>query len=149
MRHFISALFILAGLIKITPVIGVLGVERLQALYGMPFDGQDLLLLMRHRAVLFGVVGSLLLVAAFRPPLRMLAGTVGLASIASFLLLALPLQEHGAALQRVFWADVVAGTSLILALWLSRGELRRDIRPCVGRHQVIDPHEREEGNDPR
>lgn len=125
MRHLISALFILAGLIKITPLIGVLGAERLQALYEMPFDGVDLLLLMRHRAVLFGVVGSLLLVAAFRPALRVLAGTVGLVSIASFLLLALPMQEHSAALQRVFWADVVAGASLILALWLSRGALRR------------------------
>lgn len=125
MRHLVSALFILAGLIKMTPVIGVLGAERLQALYQMPFDGLDLLLLMRHRAVLFGVVGSLLLVAAFRPQLRVPAGTVGLVSIASFLWLALPLQEHGAALQRVFWADVVAGASLLLALWLSRGALRR------------------------
>ena len=125
MRHLISALFILAGLIKITPLIGVLGAERLQALYQMPFNGLDLLLLMRHRAVLFGVVGSLLLVAAFRPQLRVLASSVGLVSIASFLLLALPLQEHSAVLQRVFWADVVAGASLILALWLSRGALRR------------------------
>jgi hypothetical protein len=124
MRYFISALFILAGLIKITPVIGVLGAELLQRLYQMPFDGLDLLLLMRHRAVLFGVVGGLLLVAAFRPALRTLAGTIGLISIVSFLMLALPLQEHGAALQRVFWADVVAGAALSLALWLARRDSR-------------------------
>lgn len=79
MRHVITMLFVLAGVIKVTPVIGVLGAERLQALYQMPFDGLDLLLLMRHRAVLFGVVGGLLLVAAFRPSLRALAGTVGTA----------------------------------------------------------------------
>jgi len=85
MRHVITMLFVLAGLIKVTPVIGVLGAEWLQALYQMPFDGLDLLLLMRHRAVLFGVVGGLLLVAAFRPALRALAGTVGLVSVVSYL----------------------------------------------------------------
>lgn len=124
MRYFISALFILAGLIKVTPVIGVLGAERLQGLYQMPFEGADLLLMMRHRAVLFGVVGGLLLVAAFRPALRSLAGTIGLVSVVSFLVLALPLQEHSAALQRVFWADAVAGMALVLALWLARSESR-------------------------
>jgi hypothetical protein len=86
----------------------------------MPFTGSDMLLLMRHRAVLFGVVGGLLLVAAFRPRLRAVAATVGLVSVVSFLLLALPLHEHSAALQRVFWADVVAGSALLLALWVSR-----------------------------
>lgn len=124
MRHSISALFILAGLINVTPVIGVLGAERLEALYQMPFEGVDLVLLMRHRAVLFGVVGGLLLVAAFRPALRTLAGTTGLVSVVSFLLLALPLQEHSAALQRVFWADVVAGAALVLAMWIARGRPR-------------------------
>jgi len=124
MRHLISALFILAGLINITPVIGVLGAERLEVLYQMPFEGLDLVLLMRHRAVLFGVVGGLLLVAAFRPSLRALAGTIGLVSVVSFLLLAFPLQEHSAALQRVFWADVVAGAALVLAMWLARGRSR-------------------------
>jgi len=131
MRHVITMLFVLAGLIKVTPVIGVLGAEWLQALYQMPFDGLDLLLLMRHRAVLFGVVGGLLLVAAFRPALRALAGTVGLVSVVSFLVLALPLQEHSAALQRVFWADVVAGAALILALWLARGSAQSQRGPTV------------------
>lgn len=123
-RHLVTALFILAGLIKFTPVIGVLGADRLGALYQLPIEGADLLLLMRHRAVLFGVIGGLLLVAAFRPALRTVAATIGLISVVSFLLLALPLHEHDAALQRVFWADVVAGVALLLALLLSRRTAR-------------------------
>lgn len=118
MRHFISALYALAGLILVTPLVGVLGAERLQSLYQVALDGPDLLLLMRHRAVLFGVVGGLLLVAAFRPALRAVAATVGLVSAGSFLLLALPLHELNAALQRVFWADVVAVTALVLTRFL-------------------------------
>jgi hypothetical protein len=120
MHRFVTALFIIAGVVKLLPVVGVLGADQLQALYNMPFTGSDMLLLMRHRAVLFGVVGGLLLVAAFRPRLRAVAATVGLVSVVSFLLLALPLHEHSAALQRVFWADVVAGSALLLALWVSR-----------------------------
>lgn len=128
MRYLVAALFILAGLIKITPVVGVLGPERLQQLYQLPIEGADLLLLMRHRAVLFGAIGGLLLVAAFRPALRTLAATIGLISVLSFLLLALPLHEHGPALQRVFWADVMAGVVLLAALALSRR-----IAPLPGR----------------
>jgi hypothetical protein len=120
MRYFISALYVLAGLIKLMPLLGVLGAERLRTLYQMRFEGADLLLLMQHRAALFGIVGGLLLVAAFRPALRAVAATVGLISAVSFLLLALPLQEHSAALQRVFWADVVVTLALLAALWLSR-----------------------------
>ncbi len=128
MRYLVTALFTLAGLIKITPVIGVLGPERLQALYQLPIEGPDLLLLMRHRAVLFGAIGGLLLVAAFRPALRTVAATIGLISVASFLLLALPLHEHGAALQRVFWADVIVGLVLLLALALGRPYMRTHLR---------------------
>lgn len=124
MRAFITTLFVIAGLIKFMPVIGVLGPNQLQTLYQLPIDGPDLLLLMRHRAVLFGVVGGLLLVAAFRPALRSIALTIGLISVASFLLLAWPPQQLGPALQRVFWADVVAGLALLLALFLSRRAAR-------------------------
>jgi len=54
------------------------------------------------------------------------AGTVGLVSVGSFLLLALPLEDHSPALQRVFWADVVAAAALVLALWLSSSETPKE-----------------------
>lgn len=120
MRHLATALFVVVGLINVFPLVGVLGAQQLNALYALPFDNPDLLLLMRHRAVLFGLVGGLLLVAAFKTRLRPIAATLGLGSMLSFLVLALPLAEHGAAIQRVFWADVVASGMLVLALWLDR-----------------------------
>jgi hypothetical protein len=86
----------------------------------MDFEGADLQLLMRHRAVLFGLVGGLLLLAAFKPRLRLVASVLGLLSMASFMLLAWPLQEHGAALQRVFWADAVGCAVLVIGVLASR-----------------------------
>jgi hypothetical protein len=119
MRRVVTALFVVVALVNLLPVSGVLGAARLEALYGMPFEDAGLLLLMRHRAVLFGLVGGLLLAAALRPALRPTAATIGLGSMLSFVVLALPPGAYGAALQRVFWVDVAASVMLILALVLT------------------------------
>ena len=49
----------------------------MQGLYGIPIDEPNLAILMRHRAVLFGLLGVFMLIAAFRPlyqPLALIAG---------------------------------------------------------------------------
>ena len=107
MQIFTKNLYVIAGLINIIPVTGVLGPARLEALYGQTFADADLVLLMRHRAVFFGLLGVFLIAAAFQSHLRTLAAVAGLVSMGSYSLLALPLAEHGAAVQRVFWADLV------------------------------------------
>jgi hypothetical protein len=112
-------LYVAAGLINIIPVTGVLGAARLEALYGQSFVGADLVLLMRHRAVFFGLLGALLIAAAFQSQLRTLAAVAGLVSMGSYMLLALPISEHGAAVQRVFWADMVGMALLAVGWWLS------------------------------
>lgn len=119
MTQLVRALFIVVAIVNLLPASGVLGATRLEALYGIPFEGEDLVLLMRHRAVLFGLVGGLLLAAAFRPALRPVVAAVGLGSMLSFVLLALP-GEHGAAIQRVFRVDVAAIAVLVLAVVLDR-----------------------------
>ncbi len=123
--HVAAALFVLVGLINLYPVVGVMGPAMLESLYGLPIQGADLVLLMRHRAVLFGLLGALLIAAAFRPALRPLAGVFGLVSMLAFVMLAFPPDGHGPAVQRVFWADVMAIALLIVALWLSRMDRSR------------------------
>jgi hypothetical protein len=120
MRHTAKVLFVVVALVNLLPIAGVVGAERLAALYGMSFQGTDLLLLMRHRAILLGLVGGLLMAAAFVPTLRRIAATIGLGSMLSFVALALPLEEHGAALQRVVWVDIGASLLLGVAIWLDR-----------------------------
>lgn len=81
------------------------------------FGNDDLLLLMRHRAALFGLLGGFITVSAFRDEWRNLAAAAGLVSMSSFMLLALPLSSHGEALQRVFWIDAAACLLLAFACW--------------------------------
>lgn len=114
----ISALLIVAGVIHLLPLSGVLGAERLAALYGVAFQEPNLLLLMRSRAVLFGLLGGLLVYAAFRPPLQPIALAGGLLSVLAFLLLAWSTPGYNDALRRVVLADWLALICLLLALAL-------------------------------
>lgn len=121
--HLVRAGLLVAALIHLLPLAGVLGADRLQALYGIPVDGPDLAILLRHRAVLFGLLGAFLVLAAFRPALQGLALLAGFASVLSFLALAWATPGHNAALARVVVADLVALAALVLATaawWVAR-----------------------------
>lgn len=118
MDKAIGALLIVAAVIHLLPVTGVLGAERLSTLYAVALPDPNLVVLMRHRAVLFGLLGLLLLGAAFRPAWQPLALAGGLLSVLSFLILAWPIGEYSAALRKIFVADLVALASLLAALTL-------------------------------
>ena len=61
MEKVVTGLLILVGIIHLLPVSGVLGVERLAVLYGITLEEPNLEILMRHRSVLFGLLGLFLL----------------------------------------------------------------------------------------
>ena len=113
----LSALLILVGLIHLLPLAGILGAERLATLYGLDFQEPNLLLLMRSRALLFGLLGALLIHAAWHPSVQPLALLGGLVSVAGFLALAAG-GTYNEALRRVVLVDWVALACLILALVL-------------------------------
>lgn len=115
---FISGLLIVVAVIHLLPLSGVLGPERLAALYGIPLQEPNLEILMRHRAVLFGVFGLWLLYAAFRPALQPIAFVGGLVSVISFLWLAWSVGGYNASLRRVVLADLVALVCLLIAVGL-------------------------------
>lgn len=106
-------MLIITGIIHLLPLSGALGVERLSMLYGMAFSDPNLVILMRHRAVLFGLLGLFFLFAAFKPAWQPLAFAAGFISVISFLWLAWSVGGYNAQLGRVIIADVVALVCLI------------------------------------
>jgi hypothetical protein len=119
-------LVLVAAAINLAPALGALSAERMTAFYGVDLEDPNLQILMRHRAVLFGVVGGLLLAAAFHPPLRTLGYVVGFSSMLSFLFIAWQVGAYSAELERVILMDVVgiaalAGAGVVHALWLRPG----------------------------
>tara|TARA_R100000306_G_scaffold42747_1_gene41370 strand:- start:13607 stop:13987 length:381 start_codon:yes stop_codon:yes gene_type:complete len=111
----VSGLLVLVGIIHLLPVPGVLGAERLSALYGLTLQDPNLVILMRHRAVLFGLLGLFLVYAAFRPELQPIAFLAGFVSVISFIGIAWSVGDFNAALKRVVIADVVAVFALAVA----------------------------------
>ena len=81
---------------------------------GISISEPDLAILMRHRAVLFGLVGGLLLFATIKPAVRPVAFVVGLLSVASFLGLAWNIGQYNALLSRVVVVDILAFVCLTL-----------------------------------
>jgi hypothetical protein len=104
----LPVMLVVPGLIHLLPLSGVLGADALARLYGLDFSEPNLEILMRHRAVLFGLLGALLVAAGFRPALRTVALWAGFASVLSFLGLAWAVGDYGAAVARVVAADWIA-----------------------------------------
>ena len=106
------------GLIHLLPVVGVTGAKSLDKLYGTQISDANLLVLMRHRAVLFGLIGALLIVAAFVPDIQLAAIAVGLISLLSFILIAQSTRNYNAKIGQVVRIDIVALILLAMALGL-------------------------------
>ena len=115
-----SAMLIVVGVIHLLPLPGVLGAGQLARLYGTVIEVPDLIILMRHRAVMFGLLGALLVAAAFRAELRCVAYVAGFVSVVSFLAIAWSVGGYGPAVGRVVAADVVALVLLLAAFVIDR-----------------------------
>lgn len=107
-KYVLAATLIITGVIHLLPVSGVLGPARLTALYGLDFNEPNIAILMRHRAILFGLLGLFLIYAAFKPRLQILALIAGFASVISFLSLALSTGQYNDQIAGIITADVVA-----------------------------------------
>lgn len=114
----IAILLLLVGLLNFYPVVGVLGGRRLERLYGVRAEGADLSILMRHRALLFSLVGAFIVYAAFEPALRGLAFVAGFVSMLGFVALAWMEKPYGKHIAKVVAADLVASAALAVALLL-------------------------------
>lgn len=111
---FVKLAFMLTGLIHLLPFAGVSGAARLEVLYGISLEGEPALtLLMQHRALFFGIIGLLTIVAVWRPTLRPTARLVALASMLGFAGLYLLSGLETAPLAKVYWADIVASILLL------------------------------------
>ncbi len=115
MDKFVTGLLVLVGIIHLLPVSGVMGVERLSALYGVSLGDANLEILMRHRAVLFGLLGLFLLYAAFKQSLQSLAIIAGLVSVVSFIAIAWSVGGYNESVRKVVIADIIAVVALVAA----------------------------------
>lgn len=117
-----SAWWVIA-LIHLAPLLGVVGGEAMRSSYGLDALDANTELLLRHRAVLFGLLGSAALLALTSPALRMpvLAGTA--ISDFSFIGLVLDAPVWNTALLKLAAVD---GISLALIAYLTLAARREN-----------------------
>ena len=109
----ISGLLLVVAVIHLFPITGFFGVDRLASLYGIEITDGNLEILMRHRAILFGILGAFFAYAAFNPALQPMAFIAAFASLASFFFLSLSVGDFSDSIRKVVVADVVASVCLM------------------------------------
>ena len=123
MRYLVSTILLIVGVIHLLPLSGVLGRSRLKLLYGVACDETNLAILMRHRAVLFGLLGAFLCYAAFRRDFQPVAFIGAFVSVGSFISLArMEARVVGcnALVERVVTIDLIALVLLVIGVVADR-----------------------------
>ena len=118
MERVVSALLVIVGLINFLPVAGVLSVEILANAYNIPQPEGDLLILMRHRAVLFGILGAIIIVSAFRRHLQTTATLAAFISMLGFIGLCLASGKYGEKIYNVMLVDIAGCVLLAVVVFL-------------------------------
>lgn len=106
---------IISGLINLLPVAIAFLPQKIASSYGVTVSSNSMELLLRHRAVLFGIVSLILIHAAVTKSNYVLATATGLISMLSFVFLYYHIGEISKELKMVMLIDVVASLGLIVA----------------------------------
>ena len=105
---------VFVGLVNLAPISGASSARALGRLYGTKLADGDLVTdLLRHRAVLLGIVGAGLVSASVYPELAVAASAAGLVSMLSFVGVAARREERE--IRRVVVIDVLASLALAAA----------------------------------
>lgn len=120
-----AGLLLLVALAHAVPALAAFDADLLPVFYGVAAVDPNLEVLLRHRAMLFGIVAGILALGAFVPAYRMLALGVGWVSVVSFLDLAMSTDGISDAVRRVVLVDLGLGGALVIATGLLAWRARK------------------------
>jgi len=115
MNITISILLLIVGVINFMPVIGIISAERLSGAYSVELIGNDIIILMRHRALLFGLVGGFILYSVFKPSYQTPAMVMAVISMLGFLYFVWAASDYNASISKIAITDLVGILCLVIA----------------------------------
>lgn len=121
MERMISFCLLVVGLINIVPVMGIISAQKLETAYSITLAGNDLAILVRHRALLFGILGAFIVYSAFDPFYQLAAMIMAGVSMVGFALLVLGTGGYNEAIGKVFFVDIIGIFFLLAAAVLKYG----------------------------
>lgn len=114
----ITGILLIVGIVNLLPLIVFFDFTKIAKLYGVPIEGESLIILMRHRGVLLSLVGIALIVAAFKTEYRILAISLALISKVAFIFLTFTSVNYTSEIKQVALIDVGAIVLLLIVLGL-------------------------------
>ncbi len=115
MSKLVSILLIVVGVINFLPVFAVLSATNLEQAYSVELANNDLIILMRHRALLFGIIGGFILFSVFAPSYQTPAMIMAAVSMIGFLYLAWTVGGYNDAISQIAMIDSAGIVCLALA----------------------------------
>lgn len=111
----IPVLLFIVGVINFLPVVGVLSAEKLSQAYSIDLLDNNLVILMRHRALLFGVVGGFILYSVFVPSYQCAAMVMAAISMFGYLYLVWAVGGANESILKVAMIDGLGIACLVVA----------------------------------
>jgi len=121
MSKGITFCLVIVALINLAPVAGLLGAQKLESAYNIALSSNDLTILMRHRALLFGILGAFILYAAFVPSYQSAAMLMAAVSMIGFAALVYSTGGYNGAINKVLTMDIIGIVFLLIAVVLKYG----------------------------
>lgn len=111
----LNIVILLIGLINLLPLVGVISGAKVARLYAVTALGHELNILLRHRALLFGLIGGLLLYSLFDLKLQWAALSLAGLSMFGFIVIAVLERPFNEAIKKVVIVDTLGLLLLALA----------------------------------
>lgn len=109
------SLFIV-GIINFLPIVGLLGSKSLESAYGIKLSSSDLILLMQHRALLFGLLGGFILYSIIKPVYQPAAMCMAAISMVGFAVLVHLTGVSNSSITKVLYIDYIGILFLLVAI---------------------------------
>ena len=116
MNKLLITSLIVVGIINLLPALGVVSAEAQERSYRVTLASNDLAILMRHRALLFGLIGGFVLVSAFVSMYQLPAMVMAGVSMVGFVLLAYSVGDYNPAIHKVMIVDYIGIAALTIAI---------------------------------
>jgi len=114
-KMYLTLLF-LVGVINFLPIIGMLSLDKVNQAYGLSVTENNLEILLRHRALLFGLIGGFIIYSVFNPQQQTAAITLAAISMLGYLFFFWSVGGSNPALLKVAQVDIIGVVLLFGAI---------------------------------
>ena len=117
MKKLLVICLVIVGIFNFLPLFGIISADRIESAYGIELISSDAVVLMRHRALVLGMLGALVIYSAFVPRLQSLALTMISISMLGFVFLAHASYPINNAIQNILLVDYIGLFFIAIAIF--------------------------------